>query len=196
LAHTSDVRVWIEHPNKNTGNSPFRHSRKLSRSFPDAPSYANLGTAYFWLKNYDQATKMLEKAVQIDASRDEELWGDLGDSYRFVGQTDKARAACRRALALAKMGSNAQSACALGDIGLLYAKIGDHAQAVQCTRMARAKPPFLRPFRDELGLAELFLESLPFAIQHHLVEGVGQRLAAGVGARFIGAGLDSGLRQL
>jgi hypothetical protein len=55
------------------------------------------------------------------------------------------------------------------------------------------------PLQNQLpmpSLAELFLESLPFAIQHHLVEGVGQRLAAGVGARLIGAGLDSGLRQL
>jgi hypothetical protein len=46
------------------------------------------------------------------------------------------------------------------------------------------------------ALADLFLEPLLFAIQHHFVEGAGKRLAAGVGAGFIGTGLDSGLRKL
>jgi Flp pilus assembly protein TadD len=36
---------------------------------------------------------------------------------------------------------SAQSASLLGDIGLLYAKFGDQAQAVHYTRMARAKAP-------------------------------------------------------
>jgi hypothetical protein len=45
-------------------------------------------------------------------------------------------------------------------------------------------------------LAHLLLEYLLLAIQHHLVEGVGQRFAAGVGAGAIGARLDSGLREL
>ena len=36
---------------------------------------------------------------------------------------------------------SAQSASLLGDMGLLYAKFGDQAQAVHYTRMARAKAP-------------------------------------------------------
>src|ERR1039457_3903336 len=108
---------------------------------PDSTTYSNLGTAYFWLKNYDQATKMYEKALQINANQNEELWGNLGDAYRWRGQTEKAQAAYKRAIVIAKMGSDAQSASALGDIGLLYAKIGDQAQAVQYTRLARAKSP-------------------------------------------------------
>ena len=108
---------------------------------PDSTTYSNLGTAYFWLKNYDQATKMYEKALQINANQNEELWGNLGDAYRWRGQTEKAQAAYKRAIVIAKMGSDAQSAGALGDIGLLYAKIGDQAQAVQYTRLARAKSP-------------------------------------------------------
>jgi hypothetical protein len=36
---------------------------------------------------------------------------------------------------------SAQSASLLGDIGLLYAKFGDQAQAVHYTRMARAGAP-------------------------------------------------------
>jgi tetratricopeptide (TPR) repeat protein len=58
------------------------------------------------------------------------------------GQTEKAHAAYKRAIDIAKMDDpSAQSASLLGDIGLLYAKFGDQAQAVHYTRMARAKAP-------------------------------------------------------
>jgi eukaryotic-like serine/threonine-protein kinase len=109
---------------------------------PDSPTYSNLGTAYFFLRRYEQAAKMYEKSVQT-ASGNEELWGNLGDSYRWLGQADKARSAYKRAIALAKveLDSYPRSASILGDIGLLYAKMGDQAQAVQYTKMARAKAP-------------------------------------------------------
>jgi serine/threonine protein kinase/tetratricopeptide (TPR) repeat protein len=108
---------------------------------PDADTYSNLGTAYFFLNRYGEAVKMYEKALQVNASQDEALWGNLGDAYRWTGETDKARGAYRKAIAIAKMESDAQSAGTLGDIGVLYAKIGDQAQAVQNIRLARAKKP-------------------------------------------------------
>ena len=109
---------------------------------PDAPTYSNLGTAYFWLRRYDEAVKMYEKAVQINANQSEEMWGNLGDGYRWLGQTEKARGAYKKAIAIAKMDDpSAQAASILGDTGLLYAKIGDQAAAVQYTRLARSKAP-------------------------------------------------------
>jgi hypothetical protein len=45
-------------------------------------------------------------------------------------------------------------------------------------------------------LADLLLDCLLLTIQHHLVEGMGQRFATGVGAGLIGARLDSRLREL
>jgi serine/threonine protein kinase/Flp pilus assembly protein TadD len=117
----------------------FQRSLALA---PDADTYSNLGTAYFWLRRYDESVRMYEKAVQINANQNEELWGNLGDAYRWLGQAEKARVAYKKAIAIAKMDdANAQSASILGDIGLLYAKIGDQTQAVQYTRMARAKAP-------------------------------------------------------
>jgi tetratricopeptide (TPR) repeat protein len=61
--------------------------------------------------------------------------------YRWRGQTEKAHAAYKRAIAIAMDDPSAQSASLLGDIGLLYAKFGDQAQAVHYTRMARAEAP-------------------------------------------------------
>jgi serine/threonine protein kinase/tetratricopeptide (TPR) repeat protein len=108
---------------------------------PDVPTYSNLGTAYFFLKNYDQAEKNYEKAVE-GTPGDEALWGNLGDSYRWLGHAEQARDAYKRAVAFAKMDlSSPPSPTILGDIGLLYAKLGDQAQAVQYIQRARAKSP-------------------------------------------------------
>ncbi len=106
---------------------------------PDAPTYSNLGTAYFFLKNYDQATKMYEKAVEMTPN-DEELLGNLGDAYRWSGHSDQAAAAYGKAISLAfqELQVNPRSATIMGDLGLLYAKKGDAANALQYTQQARA----------------------------------------------------------
>jgi len=118
------------------------HFQKALSIAPDAPTYSNLGTAYFWLQRYDESVRMYEKALQINGNGNEELWGNLGDAYRWLGQAEKARGAYKKAIATAKVDDpSARSASILGDIGLLYAKMGDQTQAVQYTRMARAKAP-------------------------------------------------------
>jgi len=109
---------------------------------PDADTYSNLGTAYFFLKNYDQATKMYEKAVEMRPN-DEELLGNLGDSYRWSGHSDQAATAYGKAISLAfqELQVNPRSASIMSDLGLLYAKKGDAANAVQYTNQARAIKP-------------------------------------------------------
>jgi eukaryotic-like serine/threonine-protein kinase len=109
---------------------------------PDSPTYSNLGTAYFFLKNYDQATKMYEKAVAMTPN-DEQLQGNLGDAYRWSGHSDQAAAAYGKAISLAfqELQVNPRSAAIMGDLGLLYAKKGDAANALQYTQQARAISP-------------------------------------------------------
>jgi tetratricopeptide (TPR) repeat protein/TolB-like protein len=109
---------------------------------PDSPTYSNLGTAYFFLKNYDQSTKMYEKAVAMTPNN-EELLGNLGDSYRWSGHSDQAAAAYGKAISLAfqQLQVNPRSASIMGDLGLLYAKKGDAANAQQYTNQARAISP-------------------------------------------------------
>jgi tetratricopeptide (TPR) repeat protein/predicted Ser/Thr protein kinase len=109
---------------------------------PDSPTYSNLGTAYFFLKNYDQATKMYEKAVAMTPN-DEILLGNLGDSYRWSGHSDDAAVAYGKAISLAfqELQVNPRSASIMGDLGLLYAKKGDPSNAVQYTNQARAISP-------------------------------------------------------
>ena len=109
---------------------------------PDSTTYSNLGTAYFWLKNYDQATKMYEKAVEMTPSN-EELFGNLGDAYRWSGHSEQAAAAYSKAISLAfqQLQVNPRSATIMGDLGLLYAKKFDGPNALQYTNQARAISP-------------------------------------------------------
>jgi tetratricopeptide (TPR) repeat protein len=109
---------------------------------PDAYTYSNLGTAYFFLQNYDQATKMYGKAVEMTPN-DEVLLGNLGDSYRWSGHSDQAADAYGKAISLAfqELQINPRSAAIMGDLGLLYAKKGDAANALQYTQQARAISP-------------------------------------------------------
>jgi tetratricopeptide (TPR) repeat protein len=109
---------------------------------PDSDTYSNLGTAYFFMKDYDKATKMYEKAVEMTPN-DEQLQGNLGDAYRWSGHSDQAAAAYGKAISLAfqELQVNPRSATIMGDLGLLYAKKGDAENALQYTNQARAISP-------------------------------------------------------
>ncbi len=140
---------------------------------PDADTYSNLGTAYFFLKNYDQATKMYEKAVEMTPN-DEVLLGNLGDSYRWSGHSDQAATAYGKAISLAfqELQVNPRSAAIMGDLGLLYAKKGDATNALQYTNQARAiKPDDVQLIYSEvqvktlIGKPEEALKSLKLALE-------------------------------
>ena len=105
-------------------------------------TYSNLGTAYFYLKNYDQATKMYEKAVEMTPN-DEELLGNLGDAYRWSGHSRPGGDGLRQGDLAGVPGASGEPAIGsiMSDLGLLYAKKGDAANAVQYTNQARAIKP-------------------------------------------------------
>jgi len=106
---------------------------------PDSPTYSNLGTAYFWLKRYDESTKMYEKAVEMTPN-DEALVGNLGDAYRWSGHSDQAVAAYDKAISLAfqELQVNPRSSGIMGDLALYYAKKGDARNALQYIQQARS----------------------------------------------------------
>jgi tetratricopeptide (TPR) repeat protein/predicted Ser/Thr protein kinase len=147
--------------------------RKALTLAPDSATYSNLGTAYFFMKNYDEATKMYEQAVAMTPN-DEELLGNLGDSYRWSGHSDQAAAAYSKAISLAfqELQVNPRSAAIMGDLGLLYAKKGDAANALQYTNQARAiRPDDLQLIYSEtqvmtlIGKPEEALKSLRLALE-------------------------------
>ena len=55
------------------------HFQKALTITPDSETYSNLGTAYFFLKRYDESVKMYQKAAEMTPN-DEVLFGNLGDA--------------------------------------------------------------------------------------------------------------------
>lgn len=109
---------------------------------PDSVTYSNLGTAYFFLKRYDESVKMYEKAAEMTPN-DEILFGNLGDAYRWSGHSDKANTAYDKAISLAfqQLQVNPRSADAMGDLALYYAKKGATQNALQYIAQARTINP-------------------------------------------------------
>jgi serine/threonine protein kinase/tetratricopeptide (TPR) repeat protein len=118
------------------------HFQKALSISPDSPTYSNLGTAYFWLKRYDESVKMYEKATEMTPNN-EELFGNLGDAYRWSGHSDRAAAAYDKAISLAfqQLQVNPRAAGTMGDLALYYAKKGDVSNAQQYIQQARAISP-------------------------------------------------------
>ncbi|MBI1740817.1 MAG: protein kinase [Acidobacteriales bacterium] len=109
---------------------------------PDSFSYSNLGTAYFFLRNYDESVKMYAKATEMTPNS-EELFGNLGDAYRWSGHSDQAAVAYDKAISLAfqQLQVNPRSAVTMGDLAVYYAKKGDARNALQYIQQARSISP-------------------------------------------------------
>ncbi|HEV2297844.1 MAG TPA: tetratricopeptide repeat protein [Candidatus Acidoferrales bacterium] len=102
-------------------------------------TYSNLGTAYFFLKQYKEAADAYEKGVQLN-SNDLTMMENLGDAYRWSGQKDKASATYQKAIALGYklLQTNPQDSDTMSQLALSYAKIGDAQKAADFIRRARS----------------------------------------------------------
>jgi len=106
---------------------------------PNFAVYSNLGTAYFCLKRYGDAVRMFQKAAEINPN-EETVAGNLADAYRWSGQTNKASAAYRKAIALAyrELQVNPANATTTAHLALYYARKGDVIQGLVLIHRARA----------------------------------------------------------
>ena len=107
---------------------------------PNAGAYSNLGTAYFFLKQYAESAQAFEKAVALNAN-DTQLAVNLGDAYRALGQTDKAHAAYQQAISAGykELQTNPQDTSVLAEVALSYANLGKPQDADTFIARARAQ---------------------------------------------------------
>ncbi len=119
--------------------SKFQKAVDLS---PKALFYSNLGTVDFFLGRYDEAAKVFEKAVSMEADNDD-FRVNLADAYRWSGQSAKAAATYDQAISLAykSIQVNPRDSGALGNLALCYAKKGDNRQALRFITRARSIDP-------------------------------------------------------
>jgi eukaryotic-like serine/threonine-protein kinase len=101
-------------------------------------TYSNLGTAYFFLKEYPNSVDMFEKAVALNPNNTLTTV-NLADGYRAAGQSDKARATYEKAISLGfkELQTNPQNAEVIDEIALSYAKVGNAHDADSFIRRAR-----------------------------------------------------------
>jgi serine/threonine protein kinase/tetratricopeptide (TPR) repeat protein len=106
---------------------------------PSANNYSNLGTAYFYQGKFEQSRDAFEKAAGINPNQ-AVLAGNLADTYRWLGEKERAGAAYERAigLALKALQVNPRDARMLGLLAGCYAKKGDASRASEFIRRARA----------------------------------------------------------
>lgn len=102
-------------------------------------TYSNLGTAYFFLKEYPNSVDMFEKAVALNPNNTLSNV-NLADGYRAAGQADKAKATYQQAISVGfkELETNPQSAEVTDQIALSYAKIGNAQQADAFIHRARS----------------------------------------------------------
>jgi len=124
---------------------------------PSAAAHSNLGTVYFYLRRFADASRAYEQAVKLDA-RDYVLWGNLAEAYYWnPGERGKSADAYRKALALAEeqLKVNPRQTDALGQVALDNAMLGDLTTAEQYLRRALA----LAPRDPDLQLKGAIIES-------------------------------------
>ena len=105
---------------------------------PTPIAFSNLGTASFYLQDFQQAAAMYSSAVELTPD-DYQLWGALGDAYRFMpGSEADATSSYEKAIELGEAYFNlsADDGYTLAALAHYFASVGRSDQAAW--RLARA----------------------------------------------------------
>ena len=100
---------------------------------PNINVFLNLGSSYFFLGRFDDAARMYQQALEL-APEHFEVWGNLGDAYRYSeNQSGRADATYRRAIELTRqhLQINSSDAVAIAALSHYQACIGERDQALE-----------------------------------------------------------------
>ena len=102
----------------------------------------NLGTAYYYQGNYEEALTQYRRATELEAE-DADNWGNLGDAFMMLRRREDARRAYERALALAQEGVTARplDAVSRNQLAKYCAKTGRSDCALDEARRAAELQP-------------------------------------------------------
>ena len=97
---------------------------------PDPKAYGNIGIIHYTQGRFREATRALEESVRLDPNGVRQL-RYLGDTYRQLGESAKAREAYLRAVAVCEsfLRVNPEDAEALSLLALFEAKLERHTEA-------------------------------------------------------------------
>ena len=107
---------------------------------PNADAYSNLGTTYFYLRNFPESARVFAEAVKRD-DQNFVMWGHLANTQaRIPGMQSEAAHAYRRAIGLAEreLQVNPRNTRVLADLADYYSMTGDNSKALEYIRRALA----------------------------------------------------------
>jgi len=121
--------VYLKMENYDGAQTALRKSLELR---PNEMAYSNLGTLYFNRRKFAQAAEVYQKVTRLNPNKDE-FWGNLGHSYRWMGnRASDALQAYRKAIDLLqrdlKINENNKRARAM--LAMYLSHIGENAQAL------------------------------------------------------------------
>jgi serine/threonine-protein kinase len=149
---------------------------------PTSGALANLGTAYYYLKRFDDAARSYEEAVERDPS-DYLIWGNLGDAdFWLPGHKDRSAQAYRKGIELgeAKLKVNPSNAPVLGSVGWFYARLGDKTRAFQNLNRALALSP-----KDPSLELNMALADVQFGRTDAALDSIEKAIAGGVTPKMV-----------
>ncbi|MBZ5495212.1 MAG: tetratricopeptide repeat protein [Acidobacteriia bacterium] len=131
--------------------------RQAIRLGPSARAYSNIGMIYYDQKNYTEAARAYEQAVQISPANPVSR-RNLADVYQKMGATDKARDSYSKAVSIAQgmLKVNPKDSRTLALLALCEAKLGLREQSGRHAREAVA----LSPTDSEVLYKEAVVHSL------------------------------------
>jgi serine/threonine protein kinase/tetratricopeptide (TPR) repeat protein len=113
---------------------------------PTEDALSNLGTAFYSLRQFDDAAKTYGEATKLN-NRNYVIWGNLGDSYYYSGKRTEATQSYRKAVSLAKqrLEVNSRDPSVLSDLSGYYAMLGERREALdaleQALKLSKKKDP-------------------------------------------------------
>jgi serine/threonine-protein kinase len=110
---------------------------------PSGDGYSNVGTAYFYLRRFEEAAQAYQKAVDLEP-HDYLWWGNLGEArYWAPGQRAEATGAYQQAILRAQetLGVNPRDRRAVGYMAYYQAMVGDRQAALAALEQALAVAP-------------------------------------------------------
>jgi serine/threonine protein kinase/tetratricopeptide (TPR) repeat protein len=103
---------------------------------------SNLGTAYFHMREFDEAAKAFSEAIRLDENN-YPLWGNLADAYYYGGHQPQAVAGYNRAseLAAQQLRINPHDGSVLADLADYHSMLGDKDSSFAYIRQALQYSP-------------------------------------------------------
>lgn len=130
---------------------------------PEASAYTDLGNAYFYLREFEQATAAYQEAVRLEPA-EAPLWWNLGDGYYWTpGKRGQAAGAYQHAISLAQsnLRVNPQDAYILGVLAICHAMLEDKKPALEALQAGLQLSPNDPEIRFKAALVYKHLGDVP-----------------------------------